>query len=355
MKQRFASLDILKFIAISLVCSCHFLYYKDTPLDNLVAILACAGVPLFFMVNGALLMRRPFDFSKHWKRTVSMFIVLMIWKIITPVLEEFILKLDMTQYSKAQIVRYMLGEDLSGFYTGHFWFMYALLGIYLIYPMIAACMKDEKYKRYLIVLLGIIGVFEFAATDLDTLFDFLTRNFGLNIMTVTGINVFNPFGGYGYCLFFFVAGGVLFEQIESREKKIAWYIPALMAIIGWLWLFGLNRYQNTYTNAQWIVVNGYERIGTVLLSAGLFILICSYKKDFKGSVVGKIITVVSDNTMGIYYCHVIIGTYFMVIYDDICQARGITINFLKTVIFMVIALVITLIARKIPLLCRLFK
>lgn len=355
MKQRFVSLDILKFLAISLVCSCHFLYYKDTPLDNLIAILACAGVPLFFMVNGALLMNRPFDFKKHWKKTATMFIVLMIWKIITPVLEEFILKQDMGQYSKAQLIRYLLGEDLSGFYTGHFWFMYALLGIYLIYPLIAACLKEEQYRRYLVVLLGIIGVFEFVTADLDTFFDFLTRNYGLNVMTTSGINVFNPFGGYGYCLFFFLAGGLLFEKIQKSKQKIAWYIPLIMAAIGWLWLFGINRYQNTFTNAQWIVVNGYERLGTVLLSVGVFILIVAYKQTFRSPVVGKIITGIADNTMGIYYCHMIIGTYFMVLYDRFFQIRGIGINFLKTIVFLVISLGITVAARKIPVIKRLFK
>ena len=100
MKQRFVSLDILKFVAISLVCSCHFLYYRDTGVENFIAILACVGVPLFFMVNGALLMNREFDLSRHLKKTVSLLAVLMVWKILTPVLEQFILRLDLASIPK---------------------------------------------------------------------------------------------------------------------------------------------------------------------------------------------------------------------------------------------------------------
>ena len=355
MKQRFVSLDILKFVAISLLCSCHFLYYRDTGVENFIAILACVGVPLFFMVNGALLMNREFDLSRHLKKTVSLLAVLMVWKILTPVLEQFILRLDLSQYSKSQLIRYICGEDLAGFYTGHFWFMYALLGIYLIFPLIAACINSGKSKGYLILLAGMIGVFEFVVTDVNTALGYLSQTFGMNELIISGIEVFNPFGTYAYCLFYFLAGGLLFDFITNKKKTFSWPLPLLMTVIGWLWIFGLNRYQNTYTNAKWIVVDGYQRIGTVLLAAGIFILVCSFVKGLKSAVLSKIITTVSDNTMGIYYCHMVIGTYFMVIYDRFFQARGIGVNTLKTILFMVVGLGITMAARKIPIVRKLFK
>lgn len=88
--------------------------------------------------------------------------------------------LDLSQYSKSQLIRYICGEDLAGFYTGHFWFMYALLGIYLIFPLIAACINSGKSKGYLILLAGMIGVFEFVVTDVNTALGYLSQTFGMN-------------------------------------------------------------------------------------------------------------------------------------------------------------------------------
>ena len=166
MKQRFVSLDILKFVAISLVCSCHFLYYRDTGVENFIAILACVGVPLFFMVNGALLMNREFDLSRHLKKTVSLLAVLMVWKILTPVLEQFILRLDLSQYSKSQLIRYICGEDLGRFFIPAISGLCMPFGIYLIFPLIAACINSGKSKGYLILLAGMIGVFEFVVDNM---------------------------------------------------------------------------------------------------------------------------------------------------------------------------------------------
>lgn len=355
MKKRFLSLDILKTLAIFEVCSCHFLYYNDTAFDNFVAVFACVSVPMFFMVNGALLMNRPFEIRSHLKKTISLFVILVIWKIITPLLEFIAVKDSVGSYSKVQVVQYFFGEDLNGFYVGHFWFMYALIGIYIVYPLIRKCYDGEHGEIYIKYLAVIIGFFCFLLNDLNSIAQIVSEITELNVVSFDGLKIYSVAGGYAYCIFYFIIGGLLFKKIENNKVNIKWYWALIILIIGWLWLFGLNRYQNSYTNAKWIVINGYERIGTVLLSSGIFILICRYMNCIKYRWGAKTFSLIGNNTMGIYYIHIIIGTYFMRIYDTYFQMRGIGINIIKTLIFVLSGLGITLIMRRIPLLKKIVK
>ena len=48
-----------------------------------------------------------------------------------------------------------------------------------------------------------IGVFEFVVTDVNTALGYLSQTFGMNELIISGIEVFNPFGTYAYCLFYF--------------------------------------------------------------------------------------------------------------------------------------------------------
>lgn len=353
MKKKELSLNILKAVAMFSVCSCHFLYYNNTAIDNFVAVFACMCVPTFFMVNGALLMNKPYDGYKHYKRTANLFMVLVIWKIITPLLEWGALKDNIGTQGKAQIVQYILGDNLDDFYVGHFWFMHALIGVYIVYPLIRKCFDGKDGGKYVKYLAGIIGFFSFIINDLTSLMEIASEAVGLNKISFSGLQSYSVFSGYAYCVFYFIIGGLLFEKIQNKKINLKWYWPIVLCFIGWIWLFVLNRYQNTYTNAKWIVINGYERVGTVLLTVGIFIFVCQYADKIKMQWLCKSIDLIADNTMGIYYIHVIIGTYFMVIYDKYFGARGITVNILKTSIFVILGLGLTLLMKKIPMLRKL--
>ena len=83
-RTRDLSLDYLKCFAMFLVCQTHYKHFSSGILDNLLGILSSSGVPLFFMVNGALLMKKPLaDSSRHYKKSLRLFTQGIIWKAIT--------------------------------------------------------------------------------------------------------------------------------------------------------------------------------------------------------------------------------------------------------------------------------
>ena len=70
--QTIQYLNIIKFISIFLVVFCHVTLLKNNGyMDNLTMLFCWAGVPCFFLVNGALLFRKDLNLKKRRKARVS--------------------------------------------------------------------------------------------------------------------------------------------------------------------------------------------------------------------------------------------------------------------------------------------
>ena len=82
MQKRIEYLDIVKVIAIFLVVFCHFVLLAQTVPANLFMSACWSGVPMFFLVNGALLFTRPLRLKKHISKTLAIYLVLVAWRLI---------------------------------------------------------------------------------------------------------------------------------------------------------------------------------------------------------------------------------------------------------------------------------
>ena len=63
--------DAIKTLAIFLVIFVHYPMISDSMPSNLSMLLTYVAVPLFFMVNGALLLRKPIDVKKTLQKSHS--------------------------------------------------------------------------------------------------------------------------------------------------------------------------------------------------------------------------------------------------------------------------------------------
>ncbi len=91
--SRIAWIDLLETIAISFVVLCHCTahianvalseagtsFYIHYALRSIIAV--C--VPLFFFANGYLLLSRPFNLKKHFKKIIKFFLITIFWYIAT--------------------------------------------------------------------------------------------------------------------------------------------------------------------------------------------------------------------------------------------------------------------------------
>ena len=166
--QRVEWIDLIRVAAAFLVVTIHvsWKYWQKLPgeipdsfwlFSNFVDTFASCAVPLFFMISGYLLLRKP-DSLKHgfFKRLLKICIPLIAWSVI---------------YLFARWWEY--GTDLMGnsvnFYNGirciltgnasvHLWFLYEIFSLYLIAPILHSYLKSasRENKTFFLLLWGCV-------------------------------------------------------------------------------------------------------------------------------------------------------------------------------------------------------
>lgn len=199
MTRRIPYLDFIRCLAIILVITLHamtpiltntaFYQTKSWYFCMLVDPLNRAGVPLFFMISGYLMLSRPSTEQtvKFYKKNLPKLIIpLVSWNLIYCIVANF---RDNLRINPTTFLQQLLNQGASY----HMWFVYTLLGIYLICPFLRRIIVNCTFKE-LSLLIGII------------LFPTTIRPF-LNIVQPIYIYLFDPlmegYLGYfllGYCL-----------------------------------------------------------------------------------------------------------------------------------------------------------
>lgn len=171
-KKRIFYFDELRALAILFVILCHTTtlykpyYYNLTVMSipSLLNMLGWVGVPLFFMISGALLLNREYTLKDFFKRRFTRILVPFIfWMIITLILDYFLLG-----FSTKKLLKIFLGEQR---YT---WFIWAMMGIYLIMPVINSFVKQYGIKGveyflgiwFVTIILNTLGLYPFYQMEL---------------------------------------------------------------------------------------------------------------------------------------------------------------------------------------------
>jgi surface polysaccharide O-acyltransferase-like enzyme len=105
-------------------------------------------------------------------------------------------------------------------------------------------------------------------------------------------------------------------------------------------------------NSIWdIVYFGYDTIFALVLVVAIFVL--SLKYQHKG-IVGKVIHLTGENSLGIYFLHIIIGDFLKPIFAEIEFNETIVDNVIFALIILLSSLFLVLLFKKIPIIKRLF-
>lgn len=110
--------------------------------------LARFSVPLFVMITGALLLKKEQTVKKSLHKFAHYLLILILWS------AAYIIIGDNIFYNKHIDLKQSLIMFLSNKVWFHLWYLYLLLGIYLILPLISNIVKNfsDKLMKYLFVL-----------------------------------------------------------------------------------------------------------------------------------------------------------------------------------------------------------
>lgn len=317
-------------------------------------IMTIIAVPLFFMINGALLFSKEnFDIKSHYKKLIWIIIGTISWKILILFICLITKRVNIINFSLTDIFNYIFtSKNLQSVPAEHLWFMYSLIRIYIVYPFIR--LAFEKNKNYLKYILIFTFLFSFGIELLNmTFFTFSGKEV---IDKFSGISdTFSPITDLTY-MTYFILGYLLHNKFFNKEK--AWKIDKIILLIiiytAGLLIVLFARYVQigSLLNGKYQRINAdYTQTGNLIMTSAIFILFSglSLKEN-------KFINFIGKRTINIYYIHMIlvayISTYILPLLE---QWKGVVINTIRTIIVLVISICITELLKKIKIVKRILN
>jgi surface polysaccharide O-acyltransferase-like enzyme len=289
------SLDLIRVISMFLVIVIHvsniysrnyinisdFSYFFATFFNGLARV----SVPLFFMISGALLLSKKDDDS-YKKRITKMLIILISWSVIYYLWDIFVMN-----YDKPLVATFFRSFFIP--LKAHLWFLYSLIGIYIVLPFIRKIFNNTSYKEdKLFIYLWMFF------TGFVYIFRLMIQL--LNIKTTITYPV--PLVQGTYYLGYFVLGYIIYKNIDkikiSNKIKNITLISTISFII--LGTYIVSLISNSYYEGLF----AYRSILYMLFASIIMLYTLENKKMINSKMI-KIISFISPYSFGIYLSHVI--------------------------------------------------
>ena len=329
-KVRNINLDLLKVLACVGVVLLHTTMggFKDTGSWNLLTYLYYLGtysIPLFFMVNGYLLLGKR-EITSHYilQKVKWILITVSSWNIIV-----WLFKRDFT----VNPIKKIVGSLLQKGYFFQFWFFGALILIYLCLPILSKFLNSKRRYLYILALLIVIG--------------FIVELANIFFQRPLQTHVMQTFRLWTW-FFYYILGGYIaqfnVDNLKYRFKNWMKIVSMLLVLISPIILFFLAK--NTYHNlfAEYF----YDILFVKFTSLGIFLMVLTLSLNENGS---KWIVSLSNQTMGVFVIH----TYVMKIWEKLI-AFSFTGAYLWFAIFTLsISFIVIGILMRIPYLNRIVK
>lgn len=324
-KQRLANIDLFKIVCIVAVIIVHvsssnafdpkyaYLFNKNFSIINFYNMLTRFCVPGFVMVSGMFLLNKDIDIKRIFKKYIFRSLVLYI--------------IFSTLYA---IVYYyekdanIISTFISGYY--HLWYLYLLIGLYLVTPILRKIISDKKLTLYFIILCFTFSI----------IIPFIISLFNLKKLEIV-MNHLNLYIPMGYVVYF-VTGYYLSKN--KVNNKLFYILGIIGTIVNYILFYKLS-----YSNEL------YNRIdlmpGTFFQSIAIFLF-------FKNLKIRKnaIISYISSLICGIYLVHVFIIKLIFYYFPYIVYKNAIVSILFVSIIVFILSLLISVSLKKIPILKR---
>ena len=285
-KSRIMWLDILKIIACFLVIIDHtggYIFYHSQ--SNGTIIYYCLNlaickiaVPIFIMTTGLLLLKKQSSYSEIMKKVLKIFVPL--------IMLSFVLYVKDNNLN----ILLFLRSFVNGPIISPYWYLYMLISLYLITPLIQKMLKNFNDRDY--IYLFIICLFiPLLLNTICTLFNFKFTSLIYICLFPKIISI--------YILGYYLSNNVL----KRKYKNIAIIIFTTSIILFFLTLYIPYILKGKVSE----IFNTYDSLFAVGGAGSLFYIIRYYFSDRKINLkISNIIRKVSECTFGIYLFHYLI-------------------------------------------------
>ncbi len=344
-KNRIFYFDLLKAFACISVVFIHIstIDWHSTPINslnwtylNFYNSFSRWGVPVFFMISGALLLGNTNNLSldKLYKKSILRFCTATVFWSVTYATLNFLLKRNI----KSTITILISGEY-------HLWFIFTIITLYALAPILNEFAKNEKTVRYSLILLFSFS-FLFRFFDILLAFDIPHTQFFI-LQFKKAIDQFGFLTNAEY-LFYFILGYFLHNtQLKRKTEKVLLVSGALALVVTFFGTELLSLYSNEAKDAFYKnnTINVLFSSVAIFIAAKKFVIQEKIPKLFQ-----TLLTFISKHSFGVYLSHIfIIKTFIKFGFTTQIFHPILSVPFLSVIVF-IISLTISYIISKIPLL-----
>lgn len=302
-QSRIYYFDIMKAFAILAVVITHVAgssWYHIVDMENVAANgfdktgfvvssiwlgLAKCGVPIFLMTSGALLLQRSYSIKQIYKRigllAVSLVIMLMVYEITVSLCDA-----GSSQLSVINVFRNTMTDLLLGTGPTYSWYLYTLIGIYIILPILKVYVDavNETIYRYTLLIIWIVS------SVIPFVMLIIPADISMSVqMLLMGTNTFSGFVGY------FLLG----YYLEKYDLRVPERILAILGVLGIGIIICL------------VVINPgimedymrYYMPGVVIYGVAMYVLIRRLAQRFQDTKICGVLSDLGTKTLGIYMLH----------------------------------------------------
>ena len=284
-------------------------------------------VPLFFMLSGYLLLPRTESLRNFYGRRMPKIVIpFIVWSIIY-------ISVDCSGHPGLCTRDYLLQYVLLKKSFFHLWFLYSLIGIYFILPVLRLMIRPGTDKTFLWYLLVLWIIFQPVRTLME---HFLHFSLNINSPMATG---FLPYFIMGYLL-----GDIPLTRPRLTLAAVLFTIGSLITVIG--------TYILTRDSGQF---NGYfydfVTIGVIPASAGAFLLLRRLSEvGFLASPqFHSFMRWIAAGSFGVYLVHVLVLWAFDWLHINTFIGFALWSVPLVTTLVFALSFVITRLLQKIPI------
>lgn len=248
------------------------------------------GVNLFIMISGYLLLDKTEEAIVFFKKRILNILPLFL-----------VFNIIYIYFGKIPIMPVLKGKAIS---ASHFWYIYMILGLYLLTPWLQKVLKYAEKETLFVVFLWF----------LCNILNPYLRYFNLAEIPFSNFPL-TGFIGY-YILGYFV------KKYDNKVKRTSFILIIVIYALGFLLSFLSTKYVLAVTGKRVSDFFDKNSLGTFIMTLSFFVFWCKFnfsKRD-------RIIKIVTDSTYFAFLVHLIVLHFIIKISDEMIFKSVMTIG-----------------------------
>lgn len=329
--DRNISLDILKIVACFSVVTLHVVGNDINIINSSIYYIAGCGVPIFFMVNGNLLLnKKEIDYKYCLLKVRNIIFIVVGWNLIFSFIYIIAKGKVINPFFEA-----IKNLNQQGYFY-QFWFFGSLIIIYSILPILHNIFSKSKYTNLMIVVLVTICVL----IDITSFFRALN---GKSIIQINFIQTYRVWTWFLYFLLGGLIGKLKNYLIDAINIKSNILILIVMTVIICIYQYSVANIVYKMPYAEFF----YDNLFTIIWILSIFLFI--YRLDIIKE--NKYICMLRDNLIGIYIIH----TTIIKIISKIYYFQDSLTNIIMVIIVFILSFILSSSLNKISLIKKIMR